>query len=756
MKSKFHSAIALLSWIVGFGCFHLEADLHAQALPGTENLTMSGDIASELVERVDRFLLRQIEGSVALREATWQDQGRRELLKKQLGMVDERVPNASLNVESGLRSIQGNQIALASSEFAAAYKINWPVFQGVDASGIAVLPKDSDMRFCCVLVPDASQMPEQLCGIGPDASDIAFRLAHQGGLIVIPNVLGRNREARNGRSVMTDQEFIYRSAFVLGRHVLGYQIQETMAVVDIFKKQHEGKPILVTGWGEGGWIALSAGAIDPRIDVTLVSGHFGPRERIWEEPIHRNVQGLLSHFGDAQLAAMIAPKHLIVDPIPGPTVDIPGDGGAPGKLSGPLVSDAAREFEIASRLAAKNNETKRLHWIDPDTTKSSRTEPSATSISKCLELMNLKHQSIDSKIYVSSTANEQLGSVKQRNQESLNKWDRLQQRILESAAVERQPFWDKLKGVNPNNYLSAIEPAREVFRKETIGDWERELAPPNVRTRLIYDKPHWAGYEVVLDVFDEVIAYGVLLVPRDGMPVDHRPCIVFQHGLEGRPADTIEGNHAAYHDVSVQLVERGYVVFAPQNLYLFKDRFRTLQRKSNPLGRTLFSIMVPQHQQIVRWLATRPEVDAKRIGFYGLSYGGKSAMRIPALVPDYCLSICSADFNDWVWKNASTTSPYSYVWTNEYEIFEFGLGRSFNYAEMAALIAPRPFMVERGHFDGVAPDERVALEFAKVNRLYSTILKTPKQCEIEWFDGPHTINGKGTFQFLDRHLDWKP
>ena len=48
---------------------------------------------------------------------------------------------------------------------------------------------------------------------------------------------------------------------------------------------------------------------------------------------------------------------------------------------------------------------------------------------------------------------------------------------------------------------------------------------------------------------------------------------------------------------------------------------------------------------------------------------------------------------------------YSYVWTGEYEIFEFDLGSTFNYAEMAALIAPRPFMVERGHFDGVAPDE---------------------------------------------------
>ena len=41
---------------------------------------------------------------------------------------------------------------------------------------------------------------------------------------------------------------------------------------------------------------------------------------------------------------------------------------------------------------------------------------------------------------------------------------------------------------------------------------------------------------------------------------------------------------------------------------------------------------------------------------------------------------------------------------------EFDLGNTFNYGEMAGLIAPRPFMVERGHEDGVAPDEWVAHE----------------------------------------------
>jgi hypothetical protein len=190
-------------------------------------------------------------------------------------------------------------------------------------------------------------------------------------------------------------------------------------------------------------------------------------------------------------------------------------------------------------------------------------------------------------------------------------------------------------------------------------------------------------------------------------------------------------------------------------LYLFGDRFRALQRLANPLKATLFSIMVVQHQQITDWLKTLPFVDPSRIAFYGLSYGGKSAMRIVPLVGNYCLSICSADFSDWVWKNASTLSPYSYVWTDEYEIFEFDLGSTFNYAEMAALIAPRPFMVERGHFDGVSSDERVALEYAKVRHLYSARLRIGDRTEIEWFVGPHTINGQGTFRFLHKHLNFE-
>jgi hypothetical protein len=80
-------------------------------------------------------------------------------------------------------------------------------------------------------------------------------------------------------------------------------------------------------------------------------------------------------------------------------------------------------------------------------------------------------------------------------------------------------------------------------------------------------------------------------------------------------------------------------------------------------------------------------------------------------------------------------------------MFEWNLGNTFNYAEMSWLICPRPFMVERGHDDGVAPGEWVSYEYARTRERYDR-LGLGDETTIEYFNGPHTIHGVGTFQFL--------
>ena len=244
------------------------------------------------------------------------------------------------------------------------------------------------------------------------------------------------------------------------------------------------------------------------------------------------------------------------------------------------------------------------------------------------------------------------------------------------------------------------------------------------------------------------------MVPNDIEPGEKRPVVVCQHGRNGVPKDVIEGDNPAYHDFAARLAERGFIVFAPHNPYRGEDRYRRLSRKAHAVKASLFSFILAEHAQILNWLATLPQVDPERIAFYGLSYGGETAVRVPPLLEGYCLSICSADFNDWTRKVASTHWPHSFMFTIEWEMPYWNMGRTFSYADLAYLMAPRPFMVERGHDDGVAPDEWVAAEYAKVSRMYDK-LGIGERTEIEFFNGGHTINGKGTFSFLHKHLKWR-
>ena len=91
--------------------------------------------------------------------------------------------------------------------------------------------------------------------------------------------------------------------------------------------------------------------------------------------------------------------------------------------------------------------------------------------------------------------------------------------------------------------------------------------------------------------------------------------------------------------------------------------------------------------------------------------------------------------------------------TIEWEMPYWNLGQTFDYAEMAYLMLPRPFMVERGHHDRVGRDPWVAHEYAKVRWLY-TQMGVGDRTEIEYFNGGHSMRLEGTVDFLHKHLRW--
>jgi hypothetical protein len=205
--------------------------------------------------------------------------------------------------------------------------------------------------------------------------------------------------------------------------------------------------------------------------------------------------------------------------------------------------------------------------------------------------------------------------------------------------------------------------------------------------------------------------------------------------------------------VAAKLADRGYIVFVPHNMYRGEDRYRWLSRKANAVKASLFSFITAQHDQVLRWLETLPFVDGSRMAFYGLSYGGETAVRVPALLEKYALSICSGDFNQWTRKVAATDEVFSFMYTIEWEMPYFNMGSTFDYSEMSYLIFPRPFMVERGHHDLVGRDRWVAYEYAKTRWVY-TQLQLGARTEIEYFNGGHAMNAEGTFSFLSKHLNW--
>ena len=66
------------------------------------------------------------------------------------------------------------------------------------------------------------------------------------------------------------------------------------------------------------------------------------------------------------------------------------------------------------------------------------------------------------------------------------------------------------------------------------------------------------------------------------------------------------------------------------------------------------------------------------------------------------------DFNEWIGKMVSTELDRSYMFTHEYEMYEFNLGQTFNYYEMAALIGAGADIVEFGA--GASRKVRVLLD----------------------------------------------
>lgn len=733
--------------------------LPAQSLPETTLWQDRGDAAAAMVAGIHRFADRELAASIQRRQLRWDRDfsspeayaksvaPNRERFLQRIGAVGLRVAP----VELSFVSAPDSPAKVAEDANLSIFAVRWTVYPGVEAEGLLLEPKGT-IKANVVAMPDCAISPEQYAGIAPGlprGSQRARNLALEGCQVLVPTLIDRSDEfSGNPKVRMTNlphREWIYRQAYETGRHIIGYEVDEVRAAIDWFTRPGQPKrPIGVVGAGEGGLIALYAAAADPRIDETLVESYFEPRESVWSEPIYRNVWGLLEEFGDAEIASLIAPRILIIENGPAEAQVNPV---AP-EVAGPPPPRNGRADAASGRIRAPKPEgvaAEKERW---------KTLAGRFAMSQPGSIFGKSPRVTNGEPSGSFTDARTQFEPKVRMKRLVNAFSEYTQALIRTSELRRYTYWENADKSSPERYAKSIEPYRKAFHEELIGALPKATEPIKARTVRLFDEPRWTGFAVELPVWPDVVASGILLLPKDLKPGQRRPVIVCQHGLEGRPEDVVDPKlRNVYNAFGAQLADRGYIVYAPQNPYIGKEEFRLLQRKLNPLKQAIFSVIVGQHERTIAWLSTLPQVDPKRIAFYGLSYGGKTAMRVPAILTQYCLSICSGDFNEWVVKNTNLERAYSYMFTLEYDMYEFGLAERFNYAEMAALIAPRPFQVERGHQDGVAPDEWIGYEYAKVKRLYD-ILGQADRVEITYFNAGHQIEGKGTFEFLAKHLNW--
>ncbi len=166
-------------------------------------------------------------------------------------------------------------------------------------------------------------------------------------------------------------------------------------------------------------------------------------------------------------------------------------------------------------------------------------------------------------------------------------------------------------------------------------------------------------------------------------------------------------------------------------------------------GQVLFGMMMFDEHRAVDYLVSRPEVDPKRLGAFGLSMGATKAWWLAALDPRIKLCIdlcCMTDFNELIKaNNLKGHGIYYYVPS---------LLKHFQTAQINELIVPRPHLSLNGRKDLLTPPAGVERVRDHLMPLYQKYGRG-EDCRIELFDCGHEElpeMRKLVLEWMDRHL----
>ncbi len=168
-----------------------------------------------------------------------------------------------------------------------------------------------------------------------------------------------------------------------------------------------------------------------------------------------------------------------------------------------------------------------------------------------------------------------------------------------------------------------------------------------------------------------------------------------------------------------------------------KDRCHDTMMQALLLGRTLVGERLFDVDRGIDYLASRGDVDMKRLGLMGLSGGGMLTIYAAALLHRIRLAMPAAHFctyRDGLMSNHHCACCY--------------IPGIYNYAEMAdiaGLFAPRPIVVVTGKDDPSKPIEAVRTAFSDLKRIYRAA-GAERNCQLVVGEGGHRFYAQEAWQ----------
>jgi len=148
-------------------------------------------------------------------------------------------------------------------------------------------------------------------------------------------------------------------------------------------------------------------------------------------------------------------------------------------------------------------------------------------------------------------------------------------------------------------------------------------------------------------------------------------------------------------------------------------------------GQVLYGMMMFDEFRAMDYLASRPEVDASRLGAFGMSMGSTKAWWLAALDPrvKVCMDVCClTDYEELIKTHA----------LKEHGIYYYvpSLLKNFQTADINELIVPRAHLSVNGRRDPLTPPAGVEKIRDRLLPLYRKYGKEA-DCHIELFDCEH-------------------